>query len=181
MESWQSFYVGRKQVPQSCLSSLLPAALCIGQNRRAGGEQWPLSEAPGENESKSERALVPAVNVSSVHNPGWQMESMVSWACLRSRPWIAAMSPASESVQGALGSHMLPSRPSHRPGSHQMPLTADPELGWGHHSKSAGHLTSTPGPRELCVPRRGSLATPLNTAIKVKIKMRLEFSFHVSC
>lgn len=94
---------------------------------------------------------------------------------------IAATSPASESARGALGSCVLPSRLSLGPGSHHMPLTADTDPGWGRHSEPAGHLTSTPGPRELRVPRRGSLATPLNMAIKVKIKMGLEFSFHVSC
>lgn len=60
------------------LLSLFPASLCIGQDGRARGEQRPLSEASGKNESKQECPLVPAVDASSEQDTGGCMASVVS-------------------------------------------------------------------------------------------------------
>uniref|UniRef100_A0A8C0NSD1 LRR binding FLII interacting protein 1 n=1 Tax=Canis lupus familiaris TaxID=9615 RepID=A0A8C0NSD1_CANLF len=78
--------------------------------------------------------------------------------------------------QQAPGEHLAPVL-TRGPGSHQMPPTVDPDPGratppnpWvlSKHTRRPG----TP---------RSSLAAPPHVAIKVKIQMGLEFSFHVSC
>lgn len=172
LDSWPTSDVWRKPVPQSCLSSLFPAALCIGQNRRARGEQRPLSEASGKNESESERALVPAVSTRPAQEPGGWMEGTVSWARLCYCPGLLLCPP----LPRAPGDHLAPVL-TRGPGSHQMPPTVDPDPGratppnpWvlSKHTRRPG----TP---------RSSLAAPPHVAIKVKIQMGLEFSFHVSC
>lgn len=56
-----------------------------------------------------------------------------------------------------------------------------PTPGWGHLSKPAGDLISTLGPWEPCLQWHSSLLMPFKMVIKVKIKVGLEFSFHVSC
>lgn len=135
----RNLFFSRLGIQAHCLLPLFPASLCIGQNRRARGEQRPLSEAPGKNESQQECPLVPAVKGSSEQEMIGRMESIVSHAVLL-LSGSTASSPASERTP--LGSTQLsPGTPS----SNQMPLSADRNRGWGGRSEPAGHLISTLG------------------------------------
>lgn len=54
---------------------LLPASIRTGQNRRAGGEQWPPGEATGKDESQPQCVLVPAVNTGTEGAARWGLGS----------------------------------------------------------------------------------------------------------
>lgn len=101
---------------------LVPASLCTGQNRGAGGEQRPLSEASGKNESKPERALVPAVSASCARRRagGGEHRSAGFLGCCpgAALPLLLRELPATTGLRV-------------RPHGLRTPLSADPNAGWG--------------------------------------------------